>query len=301
MDIPALGTNPNVDGLVSDISKLGLERHVLELEVYGFTVLPPELTGSRPGFIEELRDAICRVHGERNDDPIGDPSRDRIRTFANNWALLEEDDVFVESVTNPVVLTLVGWMCGLSAVLSGSAYIIKAATRSKNPDAGYMALHNDTHGVPPPLTETAHWLNTSWLTTDYEGVEDGPTVLVPGSHRLGHIPQEHERRFWKEDAMHRVVPLVARAGSLAVWHGATWHGSTPRTREGLRVTLVLTWARNYMKPANDHRDLISTALLERFPDLHKILGLDAMYPFGPEGAPADSSERMIQAGNDPFA
>ena len=48
-------------------------------------------------------------------------------------------------------------------------------------------LHNDTHGIPPPLPEMCHWVNTSWILTDFETVEDGPTILVPGSHRFGRV------------------------------------------------------------------------------------------------------------------
>ena len=56
-----------------------------------------------------------------------------------------------------------------------------------------------------------------------------------------------------------------------------------------------------MTPANDHRALVSPALIEKFPQLRRVLGIDSMYPFGSEGAEPDAPERMIRAGTDRFA
>ena len=63
-----------------------LERNVMELAAYGFTVVPPEKTGIAPDFVERLRDAILRTHGTRNDDPIDDYRTAEVeRGFQNNW------------------------------------------------------------------------------------------------------------------------------------------------------------------------------------------------------------------------
>ena len=72
MNIAGLGKSPNADVLVADIFKYGLERHIVELDAYGFTVVPPHTLGSRDGFVDDLRDAILQVNERRNNVRYGD-------------------------------------------------------------------------------------------------------------------------------------------------------------------------------------------------------------------------------------
>jgi hypothetical protein len=315
MNIAGLGKSPNADALVEDIYKYGLERHIVELDAYGFTLVPPETLRSREGFVDDLRDAILHVSERRNNVQYGDyrTATEAVDFNSNNWWLLEEDDVFVESTLNPVVLTLARWMCGRSAVLTGTASIIKPPKPADVENTGdyddvfkhsHLPLHNDNHAFPPPLPEMCHWVNTSWVLTDYATPEDGPTVLVPGSHRFGRVPFNHEQNWWEETNPYQAVPLQAPAGSLAVWHGFTWHGAMERTKPGLRVSLVLVWARAFIKPVNQWReDGISPELIERYPELHTALGMDSLYP-SPKSGEAPLMERVepfMRLGQDKYA
>ena len=304
MDITALQASPNADAAVGEIARYGLERNVVELAAYGFTVIPPEKTAAAPDFVPRLRDAILRTHGARNDDPIDDYLTSDLKAgHQNTWWLLEEDDVFVEAALNPVALAMARWMCGQSALLSGASWLLKGANKAVSL-GGYdqtdpLPLHNDTHAAPPPLSQYAHFCNTSWVLSDYSKEEDGPTVYVPGSHLFGRPPFAHEQDFTREDSPYRVVPLSAREGSLAVWHGATWHGALPRTTPGLRVTLVMTWMRSYMKPIQDWRES-DPEFLDRHPELARLLGLEHLYPFKYEEE-AGRTEALAVAGRDQFA
>ena len=306
MDITALQASPNADAAVSEILRYGLERNVMELAAYGFTVVPPEKTGIAPDFVERLRDAILRTHGTRNDDPIDDYRTAEVeRGFQNNWWLLEEDEAFVESVLNPVALAMARWLCGQSAQLAGGAWILKGADKVDKEgragfEQGFLHLHNDNHGVPPPMSQYAHWCNTSWVLTDYSKDEDGPTVFVPGSHLFGRAPFEHESEFTQENYPYEVVPLKAAPGSLAVWQGATWHGALPRSSAGLRVTLVLTWMRNYVQGVQDWCE-IDPALVERHPELSQLLGLEHLYPFKYNDDVPKRLNPLLKAGRDQFA
>ena len=141
------------------------------------------------------------------------------------------------------------------------------------------------HGAPSPnASSVARFSAASTMSTPGkrpDGVlkhHNGPTVFVPGSHRWGRLPFEHEQKFWEDDAIYDVVPMRAKAGSLAVWHGNTWHGALGKTTLDLRVTLVLVWMRAYMKPIDMWQSGVSPELIERYPELRKILGLDHPYP-----------------------
>ena len=65
MQIWAHGVSQNADSLMRDIETYDLFRHVVELEAYGVTVVPPQGSRSEPGFIDRLRAAIIRVCEKR--------------------------------------------------------------------------------------------------------------------------------------------------------------------------------------------------------------------------------------------
>lgn len=295
MDISEYGISPSVDSLMQQLEEFDLLKHALELEAYGLTIVPKEKMGVSDDFGTRLREAILRTCEKRNGVKIDDyltAEPDPKETGKNSWYLLQEDDVFVEAATNPRMLTLVRWLCGQSAVLAGHTWIIKP------PGGKSLGLHSDAHGIPPGGGHIAHMCNASWVCTDYAGAEDGPTVFVPGSHRYGRATLPHEKSV--EDTPFETVPLIAEAGSLAIWHGMTWHGSLPRTNPGLRVTLVQVFMRMHMRPIHLWEDEVSPELLEKYPELKRVLG-EHLYPYKEHNDKPERVAPFMLTGTDPFA
>lgn len=296
MGLAEYNVYPDVDNLMAQIKQYDLFEHVVELEAYGMTVVPPEKMQSSSGFVDRLRNAILRTCEQRNGVELGDyrtapPPVNK--TGKNSWDLLEEDEVFVEAAINPVNLTLVRWLLGQSAVFSGQTWIIKGQ------GAPGLGLHSDSHGIPPGAGQIAHMCNASWICTDYASADDGPTVFVPGSHHYGRATLPHESNL--ENTPFKFVPLIAKAGSLAIWNGATWHASEPRNNAGLRVTLVQNYMRSYMRPQHNYEQGTSPQLLEKYPELQRIIG-KALYPYDDSRNPEPSRiAPFMHTGTDPFA
>ncbi len=303
MDISEYGVSPNADPIVRDLVQYNLLKHAVELEAYGMTVVPPEKMGVDADFVERLRNAILRTceqrHGVKiSDHTIDEPDPEKIS--AKPWLLLEEDEAFVEAATNPRMLTLLRWLCGQSVCLTGQAYIIKPPTKDAVEPGASVGLHSDAHGIPPGGGHIAHAANASWLCTDYNGAEDGPTVFVPGSHHYGRATLPHEAAMGLGDeSPFKVFPLIGKAGSLALWHGATWHGTTTRTNPGLRVTLVQVFMRMHMRPIHTWDD-VSPQLMEKYPELKRVLGEHA-YPFRENIDNPETVAPFMKTGTDPFA
>jgi len=296
MDIADYKTAPNIDPVINDINRYNLYKHIVELEAYGLTVVPPETLGVDEDFITRLRNAIIKTCEKRNDLSIGDYQTSAPpagKTFRNSWDLLEEDEVFVEAAINPVQLALIRWLLGQSAVFSGQTWIIKGQ------GAPGIGLHSDSHGIPPGAGQIAHMCNASWICTDYADEEDGPTMFVPGSHRYGRATLPHEADT--TNTPFSCVPLIAKAGSLALWNGATWHASKPRSKPGLRITLVQNYMRSYMRPQHNYEIGTSPQLLEKFPELERIIG-KALYPYEDSRNPEPARIKpFMDTGTDPFA
>ena len=295
MGIADLGTSPHTDAIMLALEEHDLMRHALELDAYGVTIIPREKMGVSDDFVRRLRDAIIRTCEKRNGVSIGDYRTSDAKGAAlgtNSWYLLNEDEVFAEAATHPQALAVARWLLGASAVLAGHTWIIKPKTSHD------LSLHSDAHGIPPGGGHIAHVANLSWLCTDYAGPEDGPTVFVPGSHRYGRATLPHEQNL--DTCPFQTVTLNGEAGSLAVWHGATWHGSTPRSNPGLRVTLVQVYMRMHMRPIHLWEGEVDAKLVERFPELERILG-NHLYPYREHNAHPERVAPFMATGTDPFA
>ena len=311
MDIASLGTSPALDSIRQDIARFGVVDHALDLATYGFTVVPPEKLQVDAAWVSRLRDAVIRATEECCGVSFGDY---RSATFPQSASganvekvysnaetremsaseLLGQDDVFVEAALNPVARALVQLLVGKSAVLGMSSSLLRATTENRR------QLHTDQQGVPLGAGHIAHHVNASWLCTDYAEDADGPTVLVPGSFRFGRAVLPHEYDPDPTTGPYPVVPVKGEAGSLVIWHSGTFHGSKPRTNPGLRVTLAQFWFRQYMRPGTLWEDL-PPELIDRFPELRAILGLDAMVPYR-KNKTADpvAAARYVAAGTDPY-
>ena len=295
MTIAELGTAPATDSVMLELEKYGLVQYALELTAYGVTIIPPEKMRPAPGFVDRLKSAILRTCERRNNLEIGDPDNCTMRFSTLNqriWNLLKEDEVFVEAVTNPCTLAMARWLLGSSCVLSSTNWIIKPRNRAP------LNLHSDAHGIPPGGGHIAHTANLSWLCTDYTGTDDGPTVFVPGSHRYGRATLPHEQDL--ETTPFKTISLNAKAGSMAIWHGGTWHGAMPREEIGLRVTLVLNYMRRHMRPIHEWTaDDFSPEIRAKYPEIERILP-PRFYPWEDENEHPERGEALIRTGTDPF-
>jgi hypothetical protein len=295
MDLPNLGTNPDLDDIMQRARTLDIEQNLLDLVMYGFTIVPPEKVDSGDLTVR-LREAILDVYERRSGHKIDDwQTYDGKLEKFQSWGWLLENDVFLEAIHNPVYQTIGQFLTGKSGFVAGAAVIMK--TQQQEFD---LPIHSDSHGVPPPWPSFATYGNLSWLLTDYLSEEDGPTVLVPGSQR-GRMPRgnESQAHVQAHDFI-KPIALNGAAGSLAVWNGAMWHGSVRRTKPGMRITLVNVWQRVYMRPIERVKE-ISPEQLEKWPDLPKLLGYERIYPYEQEVSRPESIETTIQAGQDQYA
>ena len=62
---PGDGPDPLVEKIWHEIQSLGIERHIAELEVLGYTIIPPEIATPH-GLAHRLLDACLGVAEKRN-------------------------------------------------------------------------------------------------------------------------------------------------------------------------------------------------------------------------------------------
>jgi hypothetical protein len=282
----AVQSDSDVHRVLKDISDLGLEKYTRDLDRRGYTVIPPEIA-SPNGLAERMLEACLDIAEQRNgvrpdletgsthanlgiettatrrgkpgerklrgrmpvmtddvDSPVGDVMQ----------CILVEDPVFEESLMNPVLIALSSYLCGYRMMLSGMGCWMKGPNKSP------FNLHSDSP-IPSPMAPQAVVCQCTYALTDYNR-ENGGVVIVPGSHKFCRHPTPDEASM-KNGGNDLGVQIEAKAGSLIIWHGNTWHGAMNRTARGLRVSVTNFMVRPFIHALEDFSGNLPQEMLDR--------------------------------------
>lgn len=213
------------------VAELGLQPSLNQLREEGFTVLPEIATAE---FTARLRKACLRLAQE-----TAPPARG----FAAAM-LLGRDPIFEEVVLNPKIRTLAEIMCGKGALLS------QLITSIRPRGAPKLGLHADQNWTPAPFPVHNQLFTMCWAMDPYTEAA-GCTKVIPGTHRLRRHPTPEEG-----EAEMGAIPIECEANSLVCWDGSIWHGNYPRSIDGDRVVLHITFGRMALRTVEnyDHLD-----------------------------------------------
>lgn len=273
-------SDPLLEKIWGEIQTLGLQSHVAELDVNGYTVIPPELA-SPNGLAGRLLEAVLQVAERRNGerpDLAGGSTHKNHQGFRRHFttepakegedspigdlmqSILFEDRVFEEALMNPVLLAMATYLCGYGVILNSMGCFMKG------PNESPLGLHTDT-GIPSPLPPHSLICNATYVLTEFNRA-NGSTAFIPGSHKWCRAPMGVET---KVNDNPRTVAIDCAPGSLICWHGNTWHGAFNRTAPGLRVSIPVYMARAGMRTQEGLIDKVPQGMLDRNPVRFAIL------------------------------
>lgn len=242
------------DELEARVRDLDLGETVEHVKQHGYGYIHDAAT---PEFVERLRETIVRV-ATRTDAGEGLQGRG-----AN--MLLAKDPIFEEVVLNPKILAIAEILCGKGAMLSQVAASIKP--QATEPGDGKGGLHADQNWTPAPFPVHNQLVTFCWACDEFNEAA-GSTRVVPDSHLERRHPNEQE--VAEEPG---VVATECPAGSIVFWDGSTWHsGGAPRTIDGERVVLHITFSRMALRPVESY-DFLGEDWLEGKPyEMRVMLG-----------------------------
>jgi ectoine hydroxylase-related dioxygenase (phytanoyl-CoA dioxygenase family) len=212
-----------------------------ELDERGFTIFYNVI--DKP-WLEALRDAFERIsaaEGEKAGSEVGQMTG--VRRLSD---LVNKGEVFDQIYINPLVLA------AARHVIGRPFKIHSLNGHDPLPGFGQQSLHPDWGGEPrdPSVFSV---MNSLWMLDDFSR-ENGATRIVPGSHRWPGGPQD---QMADVKAPHpQEIHIEAPAGSVAVFNGHAWHGSTNnRTQRTRRVYHCAFLAREYPQQTNQREYL----------------------------------------------
>lgn len=227
--------------LRSRVQELELEGAIGGLQEAGYALLHDAVDAA---FTMRLRETILRLCDGRPGASM----------------LFGRDPIFEEVVLHPKALALVEVMCGKGALLSQVA----ASVRRK--DGPVIALHADQNWTPAPFPVHNQMLTFCWFC-DEATKAGGTTLMVPHSQRHRRHPSADEIA-----ACDGAIALEGPAGMVGVWDGSVWHGNWPRTIDGERVVLHVTYSRLALRPVESYDHLDDRWLQGRPYALRVLLG-----------------------------
>ena len=231
------------------IDALGLRQNVQELDEQGYTVIRDPVALA---LTDRVREAVLRLAQETEGPAKGSSAA----------LLLGRDPVFDEAVLVPRLQAIVEYLVGRGALLS---QLIGSIRHQGAPAIG---LHADNSWFPAPFPEWDFLATGCWVTDDFTR-DGGCTLVIPGSHRACAHPTREARK-----TLAGAVPIECSKGSIAIWNSRVWHSNYPRTHEGERVVLHMTYSRIGITPVEDYSHLGESYLEGKPPELATLLGRD---------------------------
>lgn len=273
---PYLEQKLRTERLFPELEALELKPYIADLAMYGYAVVPQEEL-MPASYVTQLHDAVLKLSERRTGVT---PDADRGTSHATPQYprfmrhVLFEDPVFEPMITHPILQGLVSYLVGSNNLLSLNDAMVKG------PGEEGLPVHND-HRDKGTAVFPEHYqaATVNVLLSDYdEGC--GAIAFLPGSHTFRREPTPEEMRL----LIPEMKPVYAPAGSAVVWHVNTWHTAFPRTRPGLRVTLLYHYCRGFLQTQSSFRDRVRQEILDRNPPrFAQLLNVHGILPFGPEG------------------
>jgi len=233
------------------------DRDVVFYREHGYLVVPGVL---EPAMVERLRREMIEIldkargvttHTEVYDlEPGHRPDAPRVRRIKTPHRFMP---TFAELYRNPRLVGIVQKLVGPGVRLHGSKLNMKAP-RYGSP----VEWHQDWAFYP----HTNDDILAVGVMLDDCGLENGPLLVVPGSHR-GPIWDHHAEGYFcgavdpaliKEE-IDRAVPLTGRAGSMSFHHVRLLHGSAQNVSDQPRALLLYEYAAADAWPLMGVKDL----------------------------------------------
>ena len=232
----------------------------LQLHDQGYLILRGLI---EPDFLEELRlrtDELVALEGAEAGSEFR-KEEGAIR-LAN---LVDKGRVFERLVSHPVLLEYMQAILGDKFKLSSLNY------RSTNPfSKDAQPLHSDSGAIVDSIGYSV--ANSVWLLDDFT-LENGATRFVPGTHKLGKLPQE---MLADPQAPHPDEQLLlGKAGDVAIMNAHMWHGGTANRTAVPRRALHGFFTR-WDKPQQQYQKqlLRQETITHLTPTLRSVLAID---------------------------
>lgn len=171
---------------------------------------------------------------------------------------------------HPKVLPVINALLKMGSYKNSEAVnLLNISARNPAPYADSQQLHLDSNlpgkGGYPLIVVALFMLDDFTL-------DNGSTRIVPGSHKFDHYAEDGAT--YEEEKI-----ITGTQGSVLLFDGALWHGSSKKQDDSSRWAVILGYGRWFIKPSFDFSRNIPQSIFSQLSDERKrLLGLDSQPP-----------------------
>mgnify|MGYP001265107643 CR=1 FL=1 len=258
---------------------MDINKSILEIKKEGFTVIESVLTDEE---IKSLKSTVIKNFKSENS------INSKVNTFHKNsqivYNLQNKDLLFYELICNKNVIKIADVLLKEGSYLNSEPYILCQSTaRNPGPFSDEQQLHIDSNIPGLPF---CFYLQAMWNLDDFNE-KSGGTRFVPGSHLIKKFAENNVK--YKNE-----VQIIAPKGSLILFDGGVWHGSSKSMLNKDRWIIINTYCRWFLKQSFDIPRGIDNSIFNNLNDSQKeLLGFRCVPPL-------NENERKTRISDDFF-
>ena len=190
------------------------------------------------------------------------------------WNLIDKDEIFRKMVQNELIIKVFSIILGNELKLgSFAARIQQPGDKRQKPhlDYPYWDMYNPK-SFPKNINSSFVMNCQSTIMIDDFTLENGATMVGPGTQLRGYFPKEEE--FWpiKKQA-------TGKAGSVILTTGLLWHGAGPNNSKKPRIGILGQYLPKFVKPMEDQLASVDMKIIKKCSKkLQNLLGVNYPYP-----------------------
>ena len=228
---------PSLETIARNVSPEEIQSLAQQFLREGYVVIPTVLSRETCAELKEEVDGIYRnVPCDAPEQGYGDWLRVKLFHYSQRFAQLIDHAPVIDVV---------------EAILGNTCHLIANNFVRNDKDFSISAWHVDDE-LLFPLPDGVEFderielpcfiLNTQWYLTDV-GPDDGPTEVVPFSHRAGHHPPHCAPGAQPSYKNHPAKSLLVNAGDVALQHAQVWHRGAPVRSNNTRYLLQYAYGK----------------------------------------------------------
>ena len=274
------------------------DREIYHFDLNGFVVLRGALSTQEVADLNATIDAIPELekdgwHGHVHAQQYGE------KNGINLQQIYEAGEPFENLIDHPSWFEKVKYFVGGEGTFDtrhGPVFIDENFASLRGPGEGVYPHSGGHHGVIRCQYRVHNGnfhcgqVNVLMALTDIEP-EDGPTVVVPGSHKSNFphpdvdVEDRHSRRM-SVDTVEGSIEVTMKAGDALVFVDAICHGASPKLTEGQRRIVVYRYGPSWGNFRHGYQP--SEELLERLTPQRRTI-VRPQVPVPRDSSPRDTS------------
>ena len=207
-----------------------LEQNIFELQYFGYTILQNQVPDHAKylKLIQEISASQNSSNKSLHDERIND---------SLVYNLQNKHIDFIKLLSNTGVQSL------LKHFLNDEYYQVQDSSLpnfilsyyNARSSGKFLDLHIDS--MVPAAGEFTWAMQAAFVLEDMDE-KNGCTVVIPGSHLTGKYTNRQ---------LNKRVPIIAKAGDVAIWDSRLWHGTLDNISGNSRWVLIATFTRWWIK------------------------------------------------------